>query len=66
MLPSISYFDNIGLCNIELSNKPLIIGLKLDKVEIVHGQKLECVSIMLMNRALNNIIQIGSLEYFAI
>jgi hypothetical protein len=54
------------LCDVELGGKPLIFVLKLDEAEIVHGQKLERVSITLMNRALNNNIEVGSPKYFAV
>jgi len=33
----------------KLQGKPLIFALKLDKVEILHGVKMERVSIALMN-----------------
>jgi hypothetical protein len=50
----------------ELQGKPLIFVLKLDEAEIVHGQKLERVSITLMNRALNPDICKGSPLYFSV
>jgi hypothetical protein len=50
----------------ELAGKPLIFVLKLDEAEIVHSQKLERVSITLMNRALNPDITIGSEGYIAV
>ena len=50
----------------ELAGKPLIFVLKLDRAEIVHSQKLERVSITLMNRALNPDITIGSEGYIVV
>lgn len=50
----------------ELVGKPLIFVLNLDEAEIVQSQKLERVSITLMNRALNPDITIGSEEYFVV
>ena len=38
---------------LELNGKPLIFVIKLDEVEIVYGQKLERVSLTLMNCALD-------------
>lgn len=50
----------------ELDGKLLIFVLKLDEAEIIHGQKLERVSITLMNRALDSKITKGSSEYFSV
>ena len=51
-----------------MEGDPLIFCLKLDEVEIIHGHKLEQVSITLMNHALNPTIKPGSkimeLAYF--
>ena len=50
----------------ELQGDPLIFALKLDEAEIVHGVKMERVSIILMNRALNNTIDQSSPEFFSV
>ena len=47
-----------------MEGDPLIFCLKLDEAEIIQGQKLERVSITLMNRALNPAIKPGPVEYF--
>ncbi len=54
------------LGGIELAGRPLIFVIKLDEAEIVHSQKMERVSITLMNRALNPEITVQSPEYFAV
>jgi hypothetical protein len=59
-------FERQHGCFAELQGKLLIFILKLDESEIVYGQKLERVSITLMNRALNPDIGKGSLLYFSI
>lgn len=51
---------------VELDGKPLIFVLKLDEAEIIHEQKLERVSITLMNRALDPRFVKGSSEYFSV
>jgi hypothetical protein len=38
---------------VEIGDSPLIFVIKLDEAEIVHSQKLECVSITLMNPAID-------------
>jgi len=43
----------------------LIFVLKLDEVEIIRAQKMERVSIMLMNQALDNNIDFNSEKYFS-
>lgn len=50
----------------EINDEPLIFVLKLDEAEIVHAQKLERVSITLMNRALDPSIQTSSSRYFSV
>ena len=50
----------------ELQGKPLIFVLKLDEAEIIYGQKMERLSITLMNRALNTDIDPNSEEYFSV
>jgi hypothetical protein len=45
---------------------PLIFVPKLDEAEIIHAQKLERVSITLMNRALDPSILPGSPKYFSV
>jgi hypothetical protein len=54
------------LYNAELAGKPLIFVIKLDEAEIVHSQKLERISITIMNRALNPDITVDSPEYIAV
>lgn len=49
-----------------MNGKPLIFVLKLDEAEIIHGQKMERVSITLMNRALDSTIDFNSERYFSI
>lgn len=61
------YYHSIMYCvYAELNGKPLLFVLKLDEAEIVHAQKLERVSITLMNRALDPCIQPGSAKYFSV
>ena len=50
----------------ELGGKPLIFVLKMDEAEIIHAQKLERVSITLMNRALDATILPNTTEYFSV
>ena len=50
----------------ELQGKPLIFVLKLDEAEIVHGVKMERVSITVMNRALDSSIDLDSDRYFSV
>lgn len=50
----------------ELQGKPLILVLKLDEAEIVHGMKMERVSITLMNKAFDSSIKPGSNRYFSV
>lgn len=50
----------------EIGENPLIFVLKLDEAEIVHGQKLERVSITLMNRALDPTIDRQSKQFFSV
>ena len=50
----------------EVQGDPLIFVLKLDEAEIIHAQKLERVSITLMNRALDPLIFPGSPKYFSV
>ena len=54
------------MCNAELAGKPLIFVIKLDEAEIVHYQKLERVSITIMNCVLNPDITIDSPDYISI
>jgi len=55
-----------GITTLEVEGDPLIFCLKLDEAEIIHGQKLERVSITLMNRALNPAIKPNSAQYFSV
>ena len=48
----------------ELQYDPLIFVLKLDEAEIIHGQKLERVSITIMNWALDASIEKNSHRFF--
>ena len=41
------------MCMTEVQGDPLIFVIKLDEAEIIYGQKMERVSITLMNRALD-------------
>ena len=50
----------------EVDGQPLIFVLKLDEAEIVHGVKMERVSLTLMNRALDNQILPNSDRYFLV
>jgi hypothetical protein len=50
----------------ELQGRSLIFVIKLDEAEVVHGQKMERVSITVMNRALDNRISTESKEYFSV
>lgn len=50
----------------ELQGQPLIFVLKLDEAELVHDQKMERVSITLMNMALDTSLDPNSLEYFSV
>lgn len=50
----------------ELQGKPLIFVLKLNEAEIIYGQKMERLSITMMNRALNMDIDPKSDEYFSV
>jgi len=50
----------------EVQGDPLIFVLKLDEAEIVHAQKLERVSITLMNRALDPSISPMDPKYFSV
>jgi len=49
----------------EVQRDPLIFVMKIDEVEIVHTQKLERISMTIMNRALDPTIIVGSPEYFS-
>lgn len=53
-------------CTAELGGQRLIFCLKLDEAEIVHAQKMERVSLTLMNRALNGNLDPKSEEYFSV
>lgn len=50
----------------ELGDKPLIFVLKLNEAEVIHGQKMERVSITIMNRALDRNINPKSESYFSV
>jgi len=50
----------------ELQGRPLIFVLKLDEAEIIHAQKMERVSITLMNRALDMSLDPNSSKYFSV
>jgi len=49
-----------------LQGRPLIFVIKLNKAKVVHGQKMERVSISMMNCALDNKINTKSKEYFSV
>lgn len=51
---------------IEIGDSPLIFVLKMDEAEIVKGQKMERVSIMLMNRALDPTILHDKNRYYSV
>lgn len=50
----------------KLQGKSLIFVLKLDEAEIIYGQKMERLSITLMNCALNMDIDLKSDKYFSV
>jgi hypothetical protein len=50
----------------EVDGRPLIFVLKLDEAEIIHGVKMERVSLTLMNRDLDNRILPNSDRYFSV
>ena len=50
----------------KLQGDPLLFVLKLDEAEIIHGQKLERVSITIMNRALDRDNEKNSPCYFSL
>ena len=54
------------LPSVEIKDGSLIFVLKMDEAEIVYGEKLECICITLMNRALNPEIVPGSNAYFSV
>ena len=59
-------FGCLFYCFAEVQGDPLIFVLKLDEAKIIHAQKLERVSITLMNRALDPSISPTDPKYFSV
>jgi len=59
------YFSIVSMY-LELLGNLLIFVLKLDEAEIIYSQKMECVSIILMNRTLDMDIDPKSDKYFLV
>jgi hypothetical protein len=56
----------LSICVAEVGDNPLIFMIKLDEAQIVHSQKLELVSVTLMNRALDSSIDKNDPRYIKV
>ena len=56
----------LSICVAEVGDNLLIFVIKLDEAEIVHSQKLERVSVILMKRALDSSIDKNDPRYIKV
>ena len=56
----------LSICIAEFGDNLLIFVIKFDEAEIVHSQKLERVSVTLMNRALDSSVDKNDPRYIKV